>query len=127
MCDKMQSGICLDMYPVDSLKVKMHYYTSFYIQPSIASFSAGGNQPEAGPGARLTCHLLRRLCKKAYSPPSIIHMGSITSGSQRKRIYHIKYPCDRNLLSATHSGMQVEAILAVLKAIMVLGKLCFET
>ncbi|GFV97760.1 mediator of RNA polymerase II transcription subunit 12-like protein [Trichonephila clavipes] len=88
------------------------------VLPSIiAACPTGGNNPEAIPGARLTCHLLRRLFKKPYSPP-----GNMSSGSsnQRRRMFQIKYSCDRHLLSASHSGMQVEAILAVLKAIMVL-------
>ncbi|GFR15875.1 mediator of RNA polymerase II transcription subunit 12-like protein, partial [Trichonephila clavata] len=88
------------------------------VLPSIiAACPTGGGHPEAIPGARLTCHLLRRLFKKPYSPPGNMSAGS---SNQRRRMYQIKYSCDRHLLSATHSGMQVEAILAVLKAIMVL-------
>lgn len=91
----------------------------------LISFSAGGD-PDAEPGARLTCHLIRRLFKKAYSPPGVYHIGNPpavpANSTTRRNMYYIKYPCDRHLLSAIHSGMRVEAILAVLKGFLVIGK-----
>lgn len=90
--------------------------------------SAGGDA-DAEPGARLTCHLIRRLFKKAYSPPGVYHVGNPpalpANSTSRRNMYYIKYPCDRHLLSAIHSGMRVEAILAVLKGFLVLGNTNF--
>lgn len=89
-------------------------------------FVSAGGDPDAEPGARLTCHLIRRLFKKAYSPPGVYHIGNPpavpANSTTRRNMYYIKYPCDRHLLSAIHSGMRVEAILAVLKGFLVIGK-----
>ncbi|CAN8021551.1 unnamed protein product, partial [Ixodes persulcatus] len=82
--------------------------------PSLLSASpvSGAADQDAESGARLTCHLLLRLFRTVDpSPPP----------SLPRPLFLIRSPCDRHLLSAAHSSMRVEPVLAVLKAILVLG------
>ncbi|XP_013408892.1 mediator of RNA polymerase II transcription subunit 12-like protein [Lingula anatina] len=74
--------------------------------------SAGGDQ-DAEPGARLTCHLLLRLFKS--------DSDNNTPFPSSKSSSYIKASCDRHLLSAAHNGITVGPMLAVLKAMLVLG------
>ncbi|XP_064639525.1 mediator of RNA polymerase II transcription subunit 12-like protein isoform X2 [Lineus longissimus] len=78
--------------------------------------SAGGDQ-DAEPGARLTCHLLLRLFKTDQS-------DSTSPFPNMKNMCNIKASCDRHLLAAAHDSITVGAVLAVLKAILVLGDSC---
>lgn len=78
---------------------------------------------EAEAGVRLTCHLLLRLFKTVECPqPSLYTVSTsphpLTSG---QRGYSIKLSCDRNLLAASHDNIKVGPLLAVLKAILVVG------
>ncbi|RWS30264.1 mediator of RNA polymerase II transcription subunit 12-like protein, partial [Leptotrombidium deliense] len=98
----------------------------------------GGGGQFAEPGARLSCHLLLCLFRTSDHPisstvlvstpattlysltspgPSTLVMGN----SGQRSLYIIKHPCDRYLLAAAHSSMRVEAVLTVLKAILVLA------
>ena len=69
---------------------------------------------DAEPGARLTCHLLLRLFQTVSLQP-----GSVQDSS--KNNLYIKSTCDRHLLEASHSNIPVGAVLAILKAMLVLG------
>uniref|UniRef100_A0A2R5LGN9 Putative thyroid hormone receptor-associated protein complex subunit n=1 Tax=Ornithodoros turicata TaxID=34597 RepID=A0A2R5LGN9_9ACAR len=80
--------------------------------PSLLSASpvGGAADQDAESGARLTCHLLLRLFRSVDPCPSM-----------PRPLFVIRSPCDRHLLAAAHSSMRVEPVLAVLKAILVLG------
>lgn len=100
----------------------------------LAACPQGGGDQEAEPGARLTCHLLLCLFRTSEPPLSsstvtstpATTLYSLTSPgpanlTPTRPTYLIKHPCDRYLLAAAHSCMRVEAVIAVLKAILVLG------
>jgi mediator of RNA polymerase II transcription subunit 12 len=77
---------------------------------------------EAEMGARLSCHLLLKLFKTVEAfQPMFYTMGS-PSPMPRPSTHAsgIKYSCDRHLLSSAHRNITVGAIIAVLKAILVL-------
>ncbi|KAI8498739.1 Mediator of RNA polymerase II transcription subunit 12-like protein, partial [Branchiostoma belcheri] len=76
--------------------------------------SAGGDQ-DAEPGARLTCHLLLHLFRRGSPEP----VDAKKPG--HRNIFHIRSSCDRHLLYAAHNSMSVGAVLAVLKAVLMLG------
>lgn len=73
----------------------------------------GAGDQDAESGARLTCHLLLRLFRTVDPCPA---------PSLSRPLFLIRSPCDRHLLSAAHSSMRVEPVLAVLKAILLLGQ-----
>ena len=77
-------------------------------------FSAGGDQ-DAEPGARLTCHLLLRLF-------CVSHKHHRSPYQSNKRSIYVKASCDRHLLAAVHNNIGLGAVLAVLKAMLALGK-----
>jgi hypothetical protein len=89
------------------------------LNSSFSSYLASGHNQGADKGARLSCHLLLRLFQSVHVLP----------GSEaRKNALSIKSSCDRHLLEAAHSSITVGAVVAVLKAILVLGKkYCFLT
>ena len=102
----------------------------------LAACPQGGGDIEAESGARLTCHLLLCLFRTSEPPLSSTNttvtpattLYSLTSPgpanltpNTNRPTYVIKHPCDRYLLAAAHSCMRVEAVIAVLKAILVLG------
>lgn len=98
----------------------------FYVAlPALVNACKGGREISAGAeaGARLSCHLLFRLCKGVELPiPSLYGMPQIecpikVPGPQ----LNIKYSCDRHLLAATHRNLAVGPVLAVLKGILVVG------
>ena len=69
----------------------------------------GPNDPDTEAGARLTCNLLLSLFRaqesaNSNSAPSVL-----------------KLSCDRRLLSATHNSITLGAVLAVLKAMLLLA------
>lgn len=79
---------------------------------------------EVEAGARLTCHLLLRLFKTVECPQPALYSVStsphpLPSGNSRG--YSIKLSCDRHLLAAAHNNIRVGPVLAVLKAILVVG------
>ncbi|XP_028966939.1 mediator of RNA polymerase II transcription subunit 12-like protein [Galendromus occidentalis] len=73
--------------------------------------SAAHGDENSEKGARLTCHLLLRLFRTMESITGAVPVGK----------YLIKTACDRHLLLAAHNSMRVEPVLAVLKAILLLG------
>ncbi|XP_014477352.1 PREDICTED: mediator of RNA polymerase II transcription subunit 12 [Dinoponera quadriceps] len=84
----------------------------------------GDVDTEAEAGARLTCHLLLRLFKTVECPQPALYSVStsphpLPSGNLRG--YSIKLSCDRHLLAAAHNNIRVGPVLAVLKAILVVG------
>jgi len=103
----------------------------------------GGGGQDAQAGARLTCHFLLCLFRTSEPPLSSCTVSSTpattlysltspgpsnlplpsTPGQPRSSspLYVIKHPCDRYLLAAAHSSMRAEAVLTLLKAILVLG------
>ncbi|RWS13512.1 thyroid hormone receptor-associated protein-like protein [Dinothrombium tinctorium] len=107
--------------------------------PSLVTCAGVGNQ-FAERGARLSCHLLLSLFRTSEPPlsssvllstpattlysltsPGPSTLVNSTANPTQRSLYVIKHPCDRYLLAAAHSGMKVEAVLTVLKAILVLG------
>ncbi|XP_046669089.1 mediator of RNA polymerase II transcription subunit 12 isoform X4 [Homalodisca vitripennis] len=73
-------------------------------------------------GARLTCHLLLRLFKTIEVPqPALYSVGTSPHPVPSNSVYNIKLSCDRHLLAAAHNNIQVGPVLAVLKAILVVG------
>nr|XP_006824481.1 PREDICTED: mediator of RNA polymerase II transcription subunit 12-like protein-like [Saccoglossus kowalevskii] len=68
---------------------------------------------DAEPGARLTCHLLLRLFKTTSDPND--------QSVSNRNMASIKSSCDRHLLSAAHHSISVGPVLAVLKALLMLG------
>lgn len=80
-------------------------------------FPTGEGNPDAEPGARLTCHLLLRIFKSVDTPqPSQYSGGGSAQGvagsmSQRS----IRLSCDRHLLAAAHTAITLSPLLAVLK------------
>ncbi|KAI1305889.1 Mediator of RNA polymerase II transcription subunit 12-like protein [Halotydeus destructor] len=98
-----------------------------------------GNDYEAEPGARLACHLLLCLFRTSEPPLSSSTVSvtpattlyslsspgpnNLTQANMRSS-YVIKHPCDRFLLAAAHSCLRVEPVIAVLKAVIVLGEAC---
>ena len=80
--------------------------------------SPGGTlmDPDAEPGARLMCHLLLRLFRTSDDI-------TVAGGSETFRGDPIiKSSCNRHLLAAAHGSISIEALLAVLKSILLLGK-----
>lgn len=69
----------------------------------------GPNDPDTEAGARLTCHLLLSLFK-------IQDCVTLAGNSGVLRL-----SCDRRLLSATHSSVTLGAVLAALKAMLLLA------
>eukprot|EP00095_Tigriopus_kingsejongensis_P004973 maker-scaffold96_size378025-snap-gene-2.33 protein:Tk04973 transcript:maker-scaffold96_size378025-snap-gene-2.33-mRNA-1 annotation:"mediator of rna polymerase ii transcription subunit 12" len=77
---------------------------------------------ESERGARLSCQLLMKLFESVDIYQPTIHFASQSSHS--KPAAHpsgIYSSCDRHLLSSAHRNITVGAIIAVLKAILVLG------
>ncbi|XP_022706547.1 mediator of RNA polymerase II transcription subunit 12-like protein isoform X2 [Varroa jacobsoni] len=82
--------------------------------PSLLSASpvSGATHIEAEPGARMSCHMLLRLFRTVEATGGTVPVGR----------FLIKAACDRHLLLAAHNSMRVEPVLAVLKAILLLGE-----
>ncbi|XP_073983833.1 mediator complex subunit kohtalo isoform X3 [Rhodnius prolixus] len=84
----------------------------------------GDADGDAEAGARLTCHLLLRLFKTSEVPqPGMYSVGTSphplpVSGSAGTSL---RLSCDRHLLAAAHNNIKVGPVLAVLKAILVVG------
>lgn len=72
-------------------------------------------------GARLTCHLVLKLFKTIEIPQPGMYSVS-TSPNPLNAVNsssNIKLSCDRHLLIAAHKNLPLEAVLAVLKAILI--------
>ncbi|KAM4040632.1 mediator of RNA polymerase II transcription subunit 12-like protein isoform 2-T4 [Anomaloglossus baeobatrachus] len=79
--------------------------------PSLLAAACG--DPDAEPGARMTCRLLLHLLRT----PQISSYG-VTNGKVAPGLCS---SCDRHLLAAAHNSIEVGAVFAVLKAILMLG------
>ncbi|KAF6120311.1 mediator complex subunit 12L [Phyllostomus discolor] len=79
--------------------------------PSLLAAACG--DADAEPGARMTCRLLLHLFR---APPACL-LPQATG----KPFPGIRSSCDRHLLAAAHNSIEVGAVFAVLKAIMMLG------
>ncbi|XP_063967745.1 mediator of RNA polymerase II transcription subunit 12-like protein isoform X1 [Lytechinus pictus] len=98
--------------------------------------------PDAEPGARLMCHLLLCLFCTSQETPTLPSTGSSsTSGGNNPNpapgeggrgggsggaggggaVRFIKTTCDRHMLDSAHSSITVDALVGVLKAILLLG------
>ncbi|XP_061493052.1 mediator of RNA polymerase II transcription subunit 12-like protein [Rhineura floridana] len=77
--------------------------------PSLLTAACG--DPDAEPGARMTCRLLYHLFRTPEV--SLLPTGKSFPG--------IRSSCDRRLLTAAHNSIEVGAVFAVLKAILMLG------
>lgn len=79
----------------------------------------GGGAAEGG--MRLTCHLLLRLFRTAEGPqPGLYSVGSPPLTAPRLPL-GVRLSCDRHLLAAAHRNINVGPVLAVLKAVLVVG------
>ncbi|KAL9908703.1 mediator complex subunit kohtalo isoform 2-T2 [Glossina fuscipes fuscipes] len=91
--------------------------------PTLANaYPVGGEiSADAEAGARLTCHLVLKLFKTIEIPQPGMYSVSTspnpltTVGSSS----NIKLSCDRHLLIGAHKNVPLEAVLAVLKAILI--------
>uniref|UniRef100_A0A8C3SW21 Mediator complex subunit 12L n=1 Tax=Chelydra serpentina TaxID=8475 RepID=A0A8C3SW21_CHESE len=79
--------------------------------PSLLAAACG--DPDAEPGARMTCRLLLHL----FRTPQLYLLPHATG----KSFPGIRSSCDRHLLTAAHNSIEVGAVFAVLKAILMLG------
>ncbi|XP_072329937.1 mediator of RNA polymerase II transcription subunit 12-like protein isoform X1 [Scyliorhinus torazame] len=79
--------------------------------PSLLAAACG--DPDAEPGARMTCRLLLHLFRTPQVSPFPQTNGKSAPG--------IRSSCDRHLLAAAHTSIEVGAVFAVLKAILMLG------
>lgn len=72
-------------------------------------------------GMRLTCHLLLRLFRTAEGPqPGLYSVGSPPLTAPRPPL-GVRLSCDRHLLAAAHRNVHVGPVLAVLKAVLIVG------
>ncbi|KAM6062820.1 mediator of RNA polymerase II transcription subunit 12-like protein [Chlamydotis macqueenii] len=79
--------------------------------PSLLAAACG--DPDAEPGARMTCRLLLHL----FRTPQVC----LFAQGAGKLFPGIRSSCDRHLLAAAHNSIEVGAVFAVLKAILMLG------
>lgn len=79
--------------------------------PSLLAAACG--DADAEPGARMTCRLLLHL----FRAPQACLLPQATG----KPFPGIRSSCDRHLLAAAHNSIEVGAVFAVLKAILMLG------
>ncbi|NXD14568.1 MD12L protein, partial [Nothocercus nigrocapillus] len=79
--------------------------------PSLLAAACG--DPDAEPGARMTCRLLLHL----FRTPQVF----LFPQGSGKSFPGIRSSCDRHLLAAAHNSIEVGAVFAVLKAILMLG------
>ncbi|XP_049485620.1 mediator of RNA polymerase II transcription subunit 12-like protein isoform X14 [Panthera uncia] len=94
--------------------------------PSLLAAACG--DADAEPGARMTCRLLLHLFRapqacllpQATGEPTAIKSPTACSFGG-KPFPGIRSSCDRHLLAAAHNSIEVGAVFAVLKAIMMLG------
>ncbi|ELK33877.1 Mediator of RNA polymerase II transcription subunit 12-like protein [Myotis davidii] len=79
--------------------------------PSLLAAACG--DADAEPGARMTCRLLLHLFRAPQA--------CLLPQAAGKTFPGIRSSCDRHLLAAAHNSIEVGAVFAVLKAIMMLG------
>ncbi|KAF7269352.1 mediator complex subunit kohtalo isoform X2 [Rhynchophorus ferrugineus] len=85
----------------------------------VKSLESSSGLTEAG--MRLTCHLLLRLFRTAEGPqPGLYSVGSPPLTPPRLPL-GVRLSCDRHLLAAAHRNIDVGPVLAVLKAVLIVG------
>ncbi|XP_046392614.1 mediator of RNA polymerase II transcription subunit 12-like protein isoform X2 [Ischnura elegans] len=115
-----------------SILIARHCFSleDFVVHVALPSLVRAGNEgrgeadSEAEAGARLACHLLLRLFGTPLQGGTLNTSQSAGSSPMPLPInegYGIKLSCDRHLLAAALKNIRVGAVLAVLKAILVLG------
>lgn len=83
--------------------------------------SLDNGEGRAEGGMRLTCHLLLRLFRTAEGPqPGLYSVGSPPLTTPRPPL-GVRLSCDRHLLAAAHRNIHVGPVLAVLKAVLIVG------
>lgn len=83
--------------------------------------SLDNGEGRAEGGMRLTCHLLLRLFRTAEGPqPGLYSVGSPPLTAPRPPL-GVRLSCDRHLLAAAHRNINVGPVLAVLKAVLIVG------
>ncbi|KAJ8916222.1 hypothetical protein NQ315_016361 [Exocentrus adspersus] len=83
--------------------------------------SLDNSEGRAEAGMRLTCHLLLRLFRTAEGPqPGLYSVGSPPLTAPRPPL-GVRLSCDRHLLAAAHRNIHVGPVLAVLKAVLIVG------
>ncbi|CAL4069283.1 unnamed protein product, partial [Meganyctiphanes norvegica] len=90
------------------------------VLPSLVkAWNSGEGNPDAEPGARLTCHLLLRIFKSVDTPqPSQYSAASPQNTNAGMPHRNIRLNCDRHLLAAAHTSITLSPVLAVLKAML---------
>lgn len=83
------------------------------------SIVGSGGDPDAENGARLTCHLLLKLFQ-------MMNAASSSASEAKRGTVFVRSSCDRHLLEAAHHRISIGAVTAVLKALLMLGRLCFR-
>ncbi|XP_017476437.1 PREDICTED: mediator of RNA polymerase II transcription subunit 12 [Rhagoletis zephyria] len=91
--------------------------------PTLAyAYPVGGEfTTDAEAGARLTCHLVLKLFKTIEIPQPRMYSVS-TSPNPINMVgaaFSIKLSCDRHLLVGAHKNIPIQAVLAVIKAILI--------
>ncbi|XP_065336450.1 mediator of RNA polymerase II transcription subunit 12 isoform X5 [Cloeon dipterum] len=93
--------------------------------PSLLTASQGKEKVDSKveAGARLTCHLLLRLFKTNETPQPALYSVGTSPHPMAATLQHfnIRLSCDRHLLAAAHNNINIGALLAVLKGILVMG------
>ncbi|CAH1994715.1 unnamed protein product [Acanthoscelides obtectus] len=83
--------------------------------------SLDNGEARAEGGMRLTCHLLLRLFRTAEGPqPGLYSVGSPSITTPRPPL-GVRLSCDRHLLAAAHRNIHLGPVLAVLKAVLIVG------
>ena len=106
--------------------VVLRVITGALVKPWNYGDSEGHPAIESEAGARLALHLLLKLFRSVECfQPGFYSIASPRSVPVSAHDTGIKFSCDRHLLAATHanisSGIEVGAIIAVLKAVLLLG------
>ncbi|XP_055373234.1 mediator of RNA polymerase II transcription subunit 12 [Condylostylus longicornis] len=93
--------------------------------PALGNTCNNGRElsPDTEASARISCHLLLMLFKTIEIPQPGLYSVSTSPNpiNANSSTCNIKLSCDRHLLVAAHKNIQVEAVLTVLKAILVVA------
>jgi len=107
--------------------IVLNVITRALVKPWNSSENEGNQGQESEAGARLALHLLLKLFRSVECfQPGYYTIASPRSVPVSAHDTGLKFSCDRHLLAATHanisSGIEVGAIIAVLKAMLLLGE-----
>ncbi|XP_054085206.1 mediator of RNA polymerase II transcription subunit 12 isoform X1 [Zeugodacus cucurbitae] len=97
--------------------------TLAYAYPEAGEFTT-----DAEAGARLTCHLVLKLFKTIEIPqPRMYSVSTSPNPVNVEDSFSIKLSCDRHLLVGAHKNIPIQAVLAVIKAILIIVDLKIPT